>query len=94
VLDLIRELYFGKLKAPDAYADEPAEAVTPARAAPATNSRPMGDLLGRRYRRTPPLREELARPQRTIKRKENTHSFPLSTYSAPGGLRQDPGRAA
>jgi vancomycin aglycone glucosyltransferase len=26
--------------------------------------------------------------------KESTHSFPLSTYSAPGGLRQDPGRAA
>jgi hypothetical protein len=23
-----------------------------------------------------------------------THSFPLSTYSAPGDLRQDPGRAA
>jgi ABC-type oligopeptide transport system ATPase subunit len=34
------------------------------------------------------------RPQRTIKGKESTHSFPLSTYSAPGGLRQDPGRAA
>jgi len=28
VLDLIRELYLGKLKTPDAYADEPAEAVT------------------------------------------------------------------
>jgi helix-turn-helix protein len=26
--------------------------------------------------------------------KESTHSFPLSTYSAPGDLRQDPGRAA
>jgi len=26
--------------------------------------------------------------------KESTHSFPLPTYSAPGGLRQDPGRAA
>jgi hypothetical protein len=27
--------------------------------------------------------------------RESTHSFPLSTYSAPGGgLRQDPGRAA
>jgi hypothetical protein len=26
--------------------------------------------------------------------KEGTHSPPLSIYSAPGGLRQDPGRAA
>jgi DNA-binding GntR family transcriptional regulator len=26
--------------------------------------------------------------------KDSTHSSPLSTYSAPGGLRQDPGRAA
>jgi hypothetical protein len=26
--------------------------------------------------------------------KESAQSFPLSTYSAPGGLRQDPGRAA
>src|SRR5581483_8095607 len=30
---------------------------------------------------------------RTIKGREY-HSFPLSTYSAPGDLRQDPGRAA
>ena len=42
----------------------------------------------------PPLREELVRPQRTMKGKESTHSPPLSIYSAPGGLRQDPGRAA
>jgi hypothetical protein len=28
------------------------------------------------------------------KGKESTHSLPLSTYSAPGALRQDPGRAA
>lgn len=28
VLDLIRELYLGRLKTPDAYADDPAEAVT------------------------------------------------------------------
>ena len=41
-----------------------------------------------------PLREELVHPQRTTKGKESTHSLPLSTYSAPGGLRQDPGRAA
>jgi len=27
------------------------------------------------------------------KGKESTHPFPLSTYSAPGDLRQDPGRA-
>jgi hypothetical protein len=44
-----------------------------------------------------PLREELVRPQRTTKGKGKevvTHSLPLSTYSAPGGLPQDPGRAA
>ena len=40
------------------------------------------------------LREELVRPQRTTKGKEVTHSLPLATYSAPGALRQDPGRAA
>src|ERR671915_1395008 len=28
------------------------------------------------------------------KGKENTHSLPFSIYSALGGLRQDPGRAA
>src|SRR5262249_10586382 len=28
------------------------------------------------------------------KRKERAYPFPLSTYSAPGGLRQDPGHAA
>jgi hypothetical protein len=38
--------------------------------------------------------EELVRPQRTTKGKESTHALPLSTYSAPGALRQDPGRAA
>src|SRR5829696_2079364 len=38
--------------------------------------------------------EEVVRPQRTIEGKEGIHSLPLSTYSAPGGLRQDPGRAA
>jgi vancomycin aglycone glucosyltransferase len=42
----------------------------------------------------PPLREEVVRPQRTIKGKESTHSSPLSTYNAPRGLRQDRGRAA
>ncbi len=42
------------------------------------------------------LREEPVRPQRTTngKGKEITHSLPLSTYSAPGALRHDPGRAA
>jgi hypothetical protein len=38
-----------------------------------------------------PLLYELLR---TIKEKERTQSSPLSAYSAPGGLRQDPGRAA
>jgi hypothetical protein len=44
-----------------------------------------------------PLREELVRPQRTTKgngKEAVTRSLPLSTYSAPGTLRQDPGRAA
>jgi hypothetical protein len=42
------------------------------------------------------LREELVLPQRTTKDKgrEVTHSLPLSMYSTPGGLWQDPGRAA
>ncbi len=31
---------------------------------------------------------------RTMKGQESNHSFPLSIYSAPGDLRQDPGRAA
>jgi vancomycin aglycone glucosyltransferase len=30
----------------------------------------------------------------TLKGKESAQSSPLSTYTAPGGLRQDPGRAA
>lgn len=49
---------------------------------------------GTGVRGAPPLREELVRPQRTTKGKESIHSFPLSTYSAPGDLRQDPGHAA
>src|SRR5688500_8203638 len=52
-------------------------------------------LLRRRYRRTrrAAVREEVSvRPGR--QRERSTHSFPLSTYSAPGGLRQEPGRAA
>jgi hypothetical protein len=42
------------------------------------------------------LREDVVRPQRTIRGegKEGTHSLPLSAYTEPGGLRQDPGRAA
>ncbi|MFF1655068.1 glycosyltransferase [Streptomyces sp. NPDC058255] len=55
-------------------------------------------LLGRRteVRGARLLREEVVRPQRTIKGKgkEVSHSLPLSTYSAPGGLRQGPGGAA
>ncbi len=38
--------------------------------------------------------KEVVRPQRAAKRKESTHSPPFSIYSAPGGLRQDPGHAA
>jgi transposase len=55
-------------------------------------------LLDRRtaVRGALPLCEEVVRPQRTAKEKskEVTHSLPLSMYSAPGGLRQDPGRVA
>jgi hypothetical protein len=40
------------------------------------------------------LCEEVVRPQRTTKAKEFTRSLPFSMCSAPGGLRQDPGRAA
>ena len=37
----------------------------------------------------------VVRPQRTKEKgKEVTHSLPLSMYTAPGGLRQDQGRAA
>jgi hypothetical protein len=52
------------------------------------------DVVPGRGRGAAPLREEVVRPERTIRGKESTHSFPFSTYSAPGGLRQDPGRAA
>jgi uncharacterized protein with GYD domain len=38
--------------------------------------------------------EELVHPPRTRKARRVTHSLPLSTYTALGGLRQDPGRAA
>jgi hypothetical protein len=58
--------------------------------------RPKGILPagGAAVRGAPPLREEVVRPRRTIKGKESTYSPPPSTYSAPGGLRQDPGRDA
>ena len=49
---------------------------------------------GTALRGLPPLRGEVARPPRTIKEKESADSPPLSTYSAAGGLRQDPGRGA
>jgi hypothetical protein len=43
----------------------------------------------------PPLRKKVVSSQRTTKAKaRRSHSLPLLTYSAPGGLRQDPGRAA
>jgi hypothetical protein len=41
----------------------------------------------------PPLRKKVVSSQRTTKARR-FHSLPLLTYSAPGGLRQDPGRAA
>src|ERR1035441_57342 len=45
------------------------------------------DVVPGRGRGAAPLREEVVRPERTIRGKESTHSFPLSTYSAPGGLQ-------
>src|SRR5215213_8042302 len=56
--------------------------------------RPIGDPPGPTYRRTPALREEVVRPQRTISGKKSTHPFPLPIYNEPGGLPQAPGRAA
>jgi len=55
-----------------------------------------GVFGGSAVRGVSPLREDVVRPQRTTKGKgkELTHSLPFSTYSAPGVLRQDPGRAA
>jgi hypothetical protein len=54
----------------------------------------LGRHARRARRRSPPVREKVVRLQRAIRAKESTDSPPLSTYSAPGGLRQDPGRAA
>jgi hypothetical protein len=43
----------------------------------------------------PPLRKKVVSSQRTTKAKaRRSHSLPLLMYSAPGGLRQGPGRAA
>ena len=61
--------------------------------------RPMGHPPGpttcTAVRGAPPLRKKVVSTQRTTKAKaRRSHSLPLLTYSAPGGLRQDPGRAA
>ena len=61
--------------------------------------RPMGHPPGpttyTAVRGAPPLRKKVVSSQRTTKAKaRRSHSLPLLTYSAPGGLRQDPGRAA
>ena len=61
--------------------------------------RPMGHPPGpttcTAVRGAPPLRKKVVSSQRTTKPKaRRSHSLPLLTYSAPGGLRQDPGRAA
>jgi hypothetical protein len=62
---------------------------------------PVGDATSSRARRctavhgAPPLRRRLSVPaDDNGKGKESCPSLPLLTYSAPGGLRQDPGRAA
>jgi hypothetical protein len=61
--------------------------------------RPMGHPPGpttcTAVRGAPPLRKKVVSSQRTTKAKaRRSHSLPLLRYSAPGGLRQDPGRAA
>ena len=61
--------------------------------------RPMGHPPGPTTctagRGAPPLRKKVVSSQRTTKAKaRRSHSLPLLAYSAPGGLRQDPGRAA
>ena len=40
------------------------------------------------------VKEEAAKEAADDDAKENAYSPPLSTYSGPGGLRQDPGHAA
>lgn len=59
--------------------------------------RPMGHPPGpttcTAVRGAPPLRKKVVSSQRTTKARRS-HSLPLLTYIAPGGLRQDPGRAA
>jgi hypothetical protein len=61
--------------------------------------RPMGHPPGptrcTAVRGAPPLGKKVVSSQRTIKAKaRRSRSLPLLTYNAPGGLRQDPGRAA
>ena len=52
-----------------------------------------GDIdLAEALARSPPSAASTA--DGNSKGKEITHSLPLSMYSAPGGLRQDPGNAA
>jgi hypothetical protein len=56
---------------------------------------PPGPTTSTAARGAPPLRRKVVSSQRTTKAKaRRSHSLPLLTYSAPGGLRQDPGRAA
>jgi hypothetical protein len=56
---------------------------------------PPGPTTCTAVRGAPPLRKKVVSSQRTTKAKaRRSHSLPPLTYSAPGGLRQDPGRAA
>src|SRR5206468_11814403 len=45
-------------------------------------------------RGAPPFREKLVSSSGRQKQRQGDLSLPLLTYSAPGGLRQDPGRTA
>jgi len=62
---------------------------------PAHSANTLNSASCTAVRGAPPLRKKVASSQRTTKAKaRRSHSLPLLTYSAPGGLRQDPGRAA
>jgi hypothetical protein len=56
---------------------------------------PPGPTTCTAVRGAPPFRKKVVSSQRTTKAKaRRSHSLPLLTYRAPGGLRQDRGRAA
>ena len=55
---------------------------------------PPGPTTCTAVRGAPPLRKVVSSQRTTKAMARRSHSLPFLTYSAPGGLRQDPGRAA